>query len=92
MAEVPGIPKEKLKVTITDREATIEGEASADVREEKEGYIRRERGYSKISRTVLFPEPVIAEKAEASVNNGVLELRVPKKEPVRAAKHRVAVK
>lgn len=90
--EVPGIPKERLKVTVSDREATVEGEARTDVHEEKQGYVRRERGYSRISRALVFPETVVAEKAEASVSNGVLELRVPKKEPVKPAKHRVAVK
>ena len=92
MVEVPGIPKEKLKVAVTDREATIQGEARTDVHEEREGYVRRERGYSRVSRTVVFPEPVLGAKAEASVTDGVLELRVPKKEPAKSATHRVAVK
>jgi HSP20 family protein len=92
LAEVPGIPREKLDITVTDREIKIEGEAKTDLHEEKEGFIRRERGYSRISRRLAFPEPVVAEKAEASLNNGVLEVKVPKKAPTTFTRHKVAVK
>lgn len=92
VAEVPGIPKDKLDITVTDREARIEGEARTDLHEEKEGFVRQERGYSRISRRVAFPEPVVAEKAEASLNNGVLEIKVPKKAPTTFTRRKVAVK
>jgi len=91
-AEVPGIPKDKLNITVTDREIKIEGEAKTDLHEEKEGFIRQERGYSRISRRLAFPEPVVAEKAEASLNNGVLEVKVPKKAPTTFTRRKIAVK
>lgn len=92
MAEVPGIPKDKLNITVTDREIKIEGEAKTDLHEEEEGFIRQERGYSRISRRLAFPEPVVAEKAEASLENGVLEVKVPKKAPTTFTRRRIAVK
>lgn len=92
MAEVPGIPKDKLDVTVSEREIRIEGEAKTDIHEDREGFVRRERSYSKISRLVSFPEPVVADKAEATLNNGVLEVRVPKQRPTRVARHKVVVK
>jgi HSP20 family protein len=92
MVEVPGIPREKLDITITDREVRIEGEAKTNIHEENEGYVRKEIGYSKVSRTVTFPEAVIGNKAEASLNNGVLEVRVPKKNPTQVMRHKVTVK
>lgn len=92
IAEVPGIPKEKLDITVTDREIKIEGEAKTDLHEEKEGFIRRERGYSRVSRRVTFPEPVVAGKAEASLNNGVLEVKVPKKAPTTFTRRKIVVK
>jgi len=91
-AEVPGIPREKLDITVTDRDIKIEGEAKTDLHEEKEGFVRQERGYSRISRRLAFPEPVVAEKAEASLNNGVLEVKVPKKAPTTFTRRKVAVK
>ncbi len=92
LAEVPGVPKENLDITVTDREIRIEGEAKTDIKEEKEGFVRRERGYSRVSRSLTFPEEVVADKAEASLTNGVLEVRVPKKTPTTAARHKVAIR
>lgn len=92
VAEVPGIPKEKLDITVTERSVRIEGEAKTDIKEEKEGYVRRERGYSKVSRSLTFPEPVVSDKAEATLSNGVLEVRVPKKTPTKMTRHKIAVK
>lgn len=92
VAEVPGIPKEKLNITVTDRDISIEGEAKTDVKEEGEGFVRRERGYSRVSRRLAFPEPVVGSRAEASLSNGILEVRVPKKNPTKPTRHRVTVK
>jgi HSP20 family protein len=92
LAEVPGIPREKLDITVTSNEIRIEGEAKTDIKEEKEGFVRRERGYSRVSRSLSFPEQVVADKAEASLSNGVLEVRVPKKTATKVTRHKVAVK
>jgi HSP20 family protein len=91
-AEVPGITKEKLDVTVTGRGVEIVGEAKTDIQEEREGFVRRERGYSKIQRSLAFPEEVIPEKAEASLKDGLLEINVPKKIPTQVRKHRVEIK
>jgi len=90
--EVPGIPKEKLNISVTPREMKIEGEAESNIDEKKEGYVRRERSYSKVRRELSFPEQVIAEKADATVKDGVLEVRVPKKVPSETKTHKVQVK
>jgi len=90
--EVPGIPKEKLNISVTPKEIKIEGEAESNFDEKKEGFVRRERTYSKVKREMAFPEDVIAEKAEATVKDGILEVRVPKKVPSETKTHRVQVK
>jgi HSP20 family protein len=90
--EVPGIPKEKLGISVTPREIMIEGTAETNIDENKEGYVRRERTHSKIERTIAFPEEVLPEKAEATVKDGILEVRVPKKSPTEAKVHKVQVK
>jgi len=92
LAEVPGIPKEKLDITVTDREIKIEGEAKTDLHEEKEGFVRQERGYSRISRRLALPEPVVAEKAVATLNNGLLEVKVPKRAPTTFTRRKIPVK
>ena len=52
-----------------------------DEKEEKEdGYIRKERTYSKYYRTINLPGEVYPEKAEATFKDGVLEVTMPKLE------------
>jgi len=92
LAEVPGIPKEKLNITVTDREIRIEGEAKTDIKEEREGFVRRERGYSRVSRSLTFPEQVVGDKAAATLTDGVLEVRIPKKNPTKATRHKVTIR
>lgn len=91
-AEVPGIPKEKLNISVTPREIKIEGEAESNIDEKKEGFVRRERTYSKIKRDMPFPEEVVADQAKASVKDGILEVTVPKRVPTEAKTHKVEVK
>ena len=91
-AEVPGIPKEKLNISVTPRGIKIEGEAETKIDEDKEGYVHKERTWSKIRRELAFPEEVLADQAEAEVKNGVLEVKVPKKSPTEVKVHRIQVK
>jgi len=91
-AEMPGVPKENLDITITPRAVEISAQAKTDVKEEKEGFVRQERGYSKIYRSLTFPDEVMPDKAEATLKDGLLEIRVPKKTPTEIKKHKVEVK
>ncbi len=91
-AEVPGVPREKLNISVTPREIMIEGEAETKIDESKEGYVHRERTHAKIQRALTFPEEVVPEKADATVKDGVLEVRVPKKAPSERRLHKVQVK
>jgi len=91
-AEIPGVPKENLNITVAARSIEIEGEAKTDIEEEKVGFVRRERSYSKVHRTLAFPEEVIPDKAEATLKDGLLEVRIPKKTPTEIKKHKVEIK
>jgi HSP20 family protein len=82
-AEVPGIDKKDLDVSIADRTLTIKGSSRTEEKEEKENYFRREIRSGAFSRSVLLPADVNAAKAQASFKGGVLELHLPK---TRAAK------
>ncbi len=77
-AEVPGVPKENLDVSITDRTLTIKGRTSDEQKEEREDYYRREIRSGEFSRSVLLPGEVDADRAKASLKDGVVELRLPK--------------
>jgi HSP20 family protein len=79
-AAVPGLKADDLSVEALGETVTIRGEIKSEQSEEQNGYLLRERRYGRFSRTVNFPVELDGTKAEASVENGVLTLRVPKAE------------
>lgn len=93
VTEVPGIPKDKLDITVTPDGISIKGEAKSDIQEDekKVGFVRRERSYTKVQRNISFPEEVLSDKAEATLNNGLVEITVPKKAPTEGKSHKVKV-
>lgn len=80
-AELPGFSKENVDVHITNEGISIRAKKEEKKEEKNKNYIHRERAYSSFERSVAFPEEVDASKAEGSMKEGVLELKVPKKEP-----------
>ncbi len=77
---VPGIKPEDVEITITGNTLNIAGETKAEEEVKEENYIRRERRYGRFSRSVALPPTVEAEKAEATFENGILTLTIPKAE------------
>jgi HSP20 family protein len=70
-------------VEVLGETVTIRGEIKSEQNGEQDGYLLQERRYGKFSRTLNFPVELDGAKAEASVENGVLTLRVPKAETAR---------
>lgn len=91
-AEVPGIPKEKLEISVTPRGIKIEGEEEKTIDEDREGFVQKERTWTKVRRELVFPEEVLPEQADAEMKDGVVEVRVPKKNPTEMRKHKVQVR
>jgi len=85
-AEVPGIDKRDLDVSIADRTLTIKGSTRKEKKEESENYFHQEIRSGSFSRSVLLPTDVNAAKAESTFKGGVLELRLPKTKTVKAQK------
>ena len=79
-ADLPGVNKDDIRISV--RDSTLEVSAEKKVREDREdeGYLRRERGYSRFYRAIRLPTPVDEAQASASFNNGVLEITLPKAE------------
>lgn len=79
-AEIPGVKKEDIHVTIDGNRVSISAEVKQE-KEEKEGerVIRSERSYGMASRTFSLSEEVDQSKVQAKYDNGVLELTLPKK-------------
>ena len=80
VAEIPGVPKEDVKLQLHDGVLTISGErkAPADVKDSE--LLRGEIRYGTFTRTVQLPENVDGEKVTAEYNNGVLRVTLPKHE------------
>jgi HSP20 family protein len=92
-AEVPGIPKDKIDVTVTKDGIEISGQTGAEREGTERNFVVRERSYSSVYKRLAFPEEVIPEKADAKIKDGVLEVSIPKKTPTPGVtKHKVEVK
>jgi len=81
VAEIPGVPKEKLDIRVRGTAVEIRAENEAETEEKEERYLRRKRTYSGYYRGLELPEPVVASDATAKVVNGLLELELPKQNP-----------
>lgn len=89
-AEMPGIKKEDIQVSIDGNQVTISGEVKKESEERKgEEVIRSERYYGKVSRSFTLPHEVDEAKAVAKYTDGVLNLKLPMK--VKAATKKLAV-
>ena len=88
-AALPGVKPEDVQIEATSNTVTISGETS-DERDVDEGeYVRRERRFGRFFRMLELPVELNAEGAEASFDNGVLTLRLPKSEATKPRQVRI---
>jgi HSP20 family protein len=80
-AELPGMEREDVKVSVEDGAIVLRGEKKQDVRSEENGCYRLERAHGHFVRTIPMPEYADPGRALAKFDNGVLTLTVPKTEP-----------
>lgn len=87
-ADLPGLTKDDVNVEVNDDGITIEGERQSEQEENREGFYRSERSYGKFYRRLPLPEGVNPENANATFNNGVLEITMeaPKQKASKARK------
>ena len=77
-AELPGVPKEQIEVTVEDGDLVIHGERQAEEEIEGKDYYRMERTYGTFYRRLPLPEGITPEQIEAMYKDGILEVKVPK--------------
>ncbi len=82
-AEVPGLKKEDIKLSVEDNVLTLSGERKVEKETDKKNYHRIERVYGKFERSFRLPKEVDAENIKASYKNGVLTVHIPKTEAVK---------
>ena len=91
-AELPGVKKDDVDVSIAGDALTIKGQKKASKEIKDEDYYRCESQYGSFSRTITLPAAVDAKKIEASYENGVLEIHVPKAKQAVPTKVEIKVK
>ena len=77
-AELPGATEKDIEVKVEDNLLTIGSKHDDSKKEEKNGYIVRERKYQAFSRSFVLPKDVNREKIDAKFKNGLLTLTLTK--------------
>lgn len=80
LAEIPGIEKENINVSVDGDVLTVKGEKKQSNENSENGVLRSERVYGSFYRALTLPPTVDASNIKATYKNGVLELTLPKKE------------
>ena len=88
-AELPGVEKDDVEVTIAGDRLMIEAEREFEEEDEREDFYRHEIGFGKLARTVALPVEVDPEKIHAELKEGILSVTLPKVQV--AEKHTVKV-
>jgi len=88
----PGVKPEEIQITITGDVLTIKGETKSEEKVEKASYLRQELRYGAFERSVRLPSSLLTDKAEATFDNGVLTLNIPKAEEVKPKTVKVETK
>ena len=77
-AELPGVDKKDLDISVTKDTVSIKGTTSHEEKEEKGDYYRSEITRSEYARRLSLPAEIDDEKVKATFKNGILELNLPK--------------
>jgi len=86
-ADIPGVKKDDIQVSVDGNEVTISGEVKKETEEKKgEEVLRSERYYGKISRSFTLPHDVDEAKVVAKYADGVLKVTLPMKAQSRTKK------
>ncbi|MEP0825896.1 MAG: Hsp20/alpha crystallin family protein [Nitrososphaera sp.] len=83
-AELPGIDKDKIRIKATGNSIEISAEQSEKSEEKRKDYVYSERSHRSFYRKIAVPEEIVPSKIDAKMNNGVLLIKLPKKNPIKS--------
>lgn len=82
--EVPGLSRDDIKLSVERNTLTVRGEKRQETVSENESFYRSERSYGSFERSFALPSHVDADQVKASIENGVLTIRFPRREEAKA--------
>jgi HSP20 family protein len=89
---IPGVKADEIDVSVTGDTLTIRAETKEEEEVKRENYLRRERRYGSVCRSVTLPGGLETEQAEADYEDGILTLTFPKAEEVKPKSIKVTSK
>jgi HSP20 family protein len=79
-AELPGVAKDDVTITVEDGTLVLAAQKKREAETKEKGWHRVERAYGSYRRTLALPKGVDADRAEATFQDGVLTIEIPKSE------------
>jgi HSP20 family protein len=82
-AALPGIKADEVQINITGEVLTLKGEVKQEEEKKEKAWHIREQRYGSFERSVVLPTDVVADKAKAEFENGILTITLPKADEVK---------
>ena len=82
-AALPGMKSDEVQINITGEVLTLKGEVQQNQEMEEKAWHLREQRFGSFERSIALPTDVVADKAKADFENGILTITLPKAEEVR---------
>jgi len=82
-AALPGIKADEVQINVTGELLTIKGEVRHDEEQEEKAWHIREQRFGSFERAIALPTEVVADKAKADFEDGILTITLPKAEEVK---------
>lgn len=89
-AELPGMTKDEIKISVENNVLTLKGERHLDSEVKRENYHRIERTYGTFHRSFTLPSQVDRNRIQARFENGVLEVTMPRSEEAKTKEIEIA--
>jgi HSP20 family protein len=87
----PGLKKEDFKISLEDEMLTISTSNKEEHSEKDERFTRREFSFSSFSRSFNLPDNINKDAIQASYENGIMNIVIPKKEPAKPKSREISI-
>jgi HSP20 family protein len=91
-AEIPGIKKEDVKISVRGNTLSVSGERKQESETKEKTFHRIERSYGRFMRTITLPSDVDPNKVKATYKDGILTISLPKPESTKPKEIEVEIK